>query len=368
MPTTAPVEIVPLPLPDRVGAPESAAFERMVAAMNGVAVALWGNDDFVSSAEAELATFRAQSFHEKVLFVAVSADEIVGRLLVDLPLEDDAVTATLLVDVVPGFRGRGVGTALLAAGEALAADRGRTVVAAYTEHPVAGLDARGEQVHAPVGTSTLPASSPDVRFATSHGYHLGQIERTSVLSLPVPEERAHRLLRDARAHAAGYRVVSWWAHAPSDLLDGFGRLKERMTVDVPQSGIVLDDEAWTGMRVRQHEDEFVGRGEPILVTAAQELAGGELVAYTEIAVPDHGAKAEQLDTFVAGPHRGRRLGTLVKAENIGLLGERAPRIRRLVTWNADENAPMIAVNEAFGFEPYALTGSWQKTLGSRRPT
>ena len=39
----------------------------------------------------------------------------------------------------------------------------------------------------------------------------------------------------------------------------------------------------------------------------------------------------------------------MKAENLARLGERAPHIRRLLTWNADENGPMIAVNEAFGF-------------------
>ena len=363
MPLTPPAAIRPLPLPESVGTTESAAFEEMVAVMNGVAFSLWGNDDFVYSAEAELTSYRAAAFHEKLVFVAVVSGAIVGRVVVDFPLEQDALTATLLVDVVPSLRGRGIGAALLAKGEELAAEGGRTVVAAYTEHPVAGLDRRGERVRAAVGSSSLPASSPDVRFALAHGYRLGQIERSSSLSLPVPPERAERLLRDARARSAGYRTMSWWAHAPAELVDDFARLKERMTVDVPQSGIVLDDEEWTAERVRGHEDEFVGRGEPILVTAAQHIAGGRLVAYTEIAVPDDGSKAEQLDTLVAGPHRGHRLGTLVKAENLTRLDERAPHIRRLLTWNADENGPMIAVNEAFGFQPYALTGSWQKSLG-----
>ena len=36
--------------------------------------------------------------------------------------------------------------------------------------------------------------------------------------------------------------------------------------------------------------------------------------------------------------------------------------RRILTWNADENDPMLAINRAFGFRPHALTGHWQKTL------
>ena len=140
MPLTPPAAIRPLPLPESVGTTESAAFEEMVAVMNGVAFSLWGNDDFVYSADAELTSYRAAAFHEKLVFVAVVSGAIVGRVVVDFPLEQDALTATLLVDVVPSLRGRGIGGALLAKGEELAAEGGRTVVAAYTEHPVAGLD------------------------------------------------------------------------------------------------------------------------------------------------------------------------------------------------------------------------------------
>ena len=73
MPPATPVSIDPVPLPDRVGVPESAAFEEMVTVMNGVAVDLWGNDDFVYSAEAELASYRTGDFHDKRVFVAVAA-------------------------------------------------------------------------------------------------------------------------------------------------------------------------------------------------------------------------------------------------------------------------------------------------------
>ena len=354
--------IVRIPLPERLGTPESAAFEELVSVMNGIAYELWGNDDFVYTAEAELASFRAQEFHEKLVFAAVVDGAIVGRVVADFPLEEDAVTATLLVDVAPAVRGRGIGSALLAKGEELAADGGRTALSAYTEHPVASLPADGELVRAVEGSSGLPADSPDVRFALSHGYRLGQIERSSALTLPLPPARAESLLADAVAHSGDYRTVSWWRRTPDEFVDAFAALKERMTTDVPQAGIALDDEAWTAQRVRQHEDELAGRGEPLLVTVAQHIQSGELAAYTEIAVPDDGDKAEQYDTLVAAAHRGRRLGTLVKLENLRRLAGIAPRIHRLLTWNADENTPMLAVNAAFGFRPHALTGNWQKTL------
>jgi GNAT superfamily N-acetyltransferase len=357
---TAPT-IAELTVPARVGVPESAAFEEMVAVMNGVAFSLWHDDDFVYSAEAELASLRAQDFHEKVVFVAVLDGVIVGRVIADFPLEEDAVTATLLVDVVPGLRGRGIGSALLAKGEDIVGDGGRSVIAAYTEHPAATLH-DGPVVRAEVGPSGLPADSPDVRFAHRHGYRLGQVERFSSLALPMPAERRDALLADAVAHSHDYRTVSWWRTAPDELVEEFAALKERMAVDIPQSGIAIDDEQWTADRVRTHENELIARGEPLLTTAAQHIPSGHLVAYTEITVPDDGDKAEQYDTLVAIAHRGHRLGTLVKLENLRRLAEHAPHIRRLLTWNADENAPMLAVNDAFGFELRGLTGTWQKTL------
>lgn len=366
--------IVGVRLPERLGTPESALFEQVVSVMNGIAYELWGNDDFVYTAEAELASYLAQEFHEKLIFAAVLDGAVVGRVVVDFPLEEDAVTATLLVDVAPAARGRGIGSALLAKGEELAADGGRTTVSAYTEHPVATLrggrggggGAGGRSgsglVYAEAGPSGLPADSPEVRFALANGYRLGQIERSSELALPLPAERAHALLTDALTRSRDYRTVSWWRHTPDEFADAFAALKERMTTDVPQSGIALDDEAWTAERVRRQEDELIDRGEPLLVTVAQHIPSGELAAYIEIAVPDDGDKAEQYDTLVAAAHRGRRLGTLVKLENLRRLADRAPRIHRLLTWNADENAPMLAVNDAFGFRPHALTGTWQKTL------
>jgi GNAT superfamily N-acetyltransferase len=353
--------IAELRIPARVGTPGSVAFEEMVAVMNGVAIALWQNDDFVYTAEAELASFQAQDFHDKLVFVAIVDGVIVGRVVTDFPLEEDAVTATLLVDVVPAMRGRGIGSALLARGEDLALDGGRTAVSAYTEHPAATLH-EGLVVRAAAGPSGLPADSPDVLFAQHHGYRLGQIERSSRLAVPMPAERRDTLLADAVAHSGDYRTVGWWRSAPDELVAEFAALKERMTVDVPQSGIALDDEAWTAERVRRHESELIARGEPLLVTVAQHIPSRRLVAYTEIAVPDDGDKAEQYDTLVATDHRGHRLGTLVKLENLQRLAEHAPHIGRLLTWNADENAPMLRVNDAFGFELHGLTGNWQKTL------
>ena len=72
--------------------------------------------------------------------------------------------------------------------------------------------------------------------------------------------------------------------------------------------------------------------------------------------------AYQWDTLVLADHRGHRLGQLVKAANLRALRAGLPQVRRVVTWNAESNAPMLRVNRALGFEPVGRMVEWQKSL------
>ncbi|WP_431221420.1 GNAT family N-acetyltransferase [Leifsonia xyli] len=111
-----------LPIPDALGTRESAAYEELIGVLNGIVVDLWGDDDFVETAEQALAAHRDQEYAERILFVAVEGDAIVGRVEAIFPLDEDSETVSLLVDVAPALRGRGIGTALLEKGEELAAE------------------------------------------------------------------------------------------------------------------------------------------------------------------------------------------------------------------------------------------------------
>jgi hypothetical protein len=54
-------------------------------------------------------------------------------------------------------------------------------------------------------------------------------------------------------------------------------------------------------------------------------------------------------TAVARPHRGHRLGLLVKVAMLELLADREPQLARIFTGNADSNEHMIAINNDLGF-------------------
>jgi hypothetical protein len=71
-------------------------------------------------------------------------------------------------------------------------------------------------------------------------------------------------------------------------------------------------------------------------------------------VPEWG---RQDPTMVARPHRGHRLGMLVKAAMLEWVATAEPGLRMIQTGNADGNAHMIAINEQLGYE--LLQPGWQ---------
>ena len=98
-------------------------------------------------------------------------------------------------------------------------------------------------------------------------------------------------------------------------------------------------------------------------TAARHFASGHVVGYTEVVVPLGAPEsAWQHDTLVVREHRGHGLGLAMKVANLWALLERHPAVRSINTWNAEDNAPMIAVNEEMGFEPVAHSAYWRREI------
>jgi GNAT superfamily N-acetyltransferase len=100
-----------------------------------------------------------------------------------------------------------------------------------------------------------------------------------------------------------------------------------------------------------------------LTAAAEHVPTGALAAYTEIGLPRGDAPpATQEDTLVLKSHRGHRLGMLLKAANLRQLREVSPDTAVITTFNAEDNRPMLDVNEALGFHAIGYEGSWQKRV------
>jgi GNAT superfamily N-acetyltransferase len=357
------LELRPIRIPPATDAADAADFVEMVRQRNLIYREISGHEDHDLTPEELLPHFRPDAYERRLAWLVLLEDEPVGRVGVDLPIEGDSAVAFWLVELRRHVWGRGIGTAAYALVERVAREHGRTVLQTWAEHEA---DAAGAlpRLDAPTGFGSVPLDHT-ARFLVRHGYALEQIERNSVLDLADPDARL-RPLRDAAAAAAdGYRVVRWTAPTPPELADDYAWMKSRMATDAPSAGLEIDEEAWDAARVALHDARYTGAGRTLQVTAAQHVATGRLAAFNELVIgPDHAAASHQEDTLVLAEHRGHRLGMLVKCDGLLAWRERFPASRRVLTYNAEENRPMLDINETIGFVPLAYEGAWKKTLSA----
>ncbi len=347
-------------IPAEPGADGWDDFAAMVELRNTTEAAGYGTDELNYSAEELLPGWTNQEHEPKRLFLARSDGRIVGRAVYETQADASSEHAWLLVQVHPDWRRRGIGTALADVVEGLAADEGRTTQIVYTVSP----DAAGPRLAAPTGFGSVPADNAEVRFLRGRGYTLEQIERGSRLPLPLDDEAMARTVESASA-AAGrdYVVHSWTGRTPERWREDLALLYTRMSTDAPTAGLDEPEDVWTVERLLASE-EADARGPRTTVTAAVEhRPSGRLAGFTQLSVPaEPWRPVAQEDTLVLKEHRGHRLGLLVKASNLLYLAREHPGHPSVVTFNAEENRPMLDVNEALGFVPMAYEGAWKRVV------
>lgn len=298
--------------------------------------------------------------HEPMrLLVARVGGRIVGRGIYETQIGDAADSAWLVTQVLPEFRGQGIGTALAHAVEVLAASDGRKKALVYT--PM--LQAAGEQLPAPTGFGSVPASHPDVQFLLNRGYAFEQAERASRLTLPV--SGIGILLEEAeRASGTDYRTHYWERRTPDRWREDLAHLATRMSTDAPSAGLEEPEDVWTVERIIESDDRSERLSPRRRVTAAIEhVPTGRLVGFTVLSVPIRTQRAvDQYATLVLREHRGHRLGMLLKLANLAHLERVAPGHPSVITFNAEENRHMLDVNEAIGFVQIASESAWRKDL------
>src|SRR5215468_229661 len=253
---------------------------------------------------------------------------VVAYYRLGLPDLENRDRAFLRPYVHPAARRRGIGRALLRHAAARAADYARSV-----------LD--GE---------VLEGSAGDA-FARRIGATLALEEVRRVQDLrKIPPGRVAGLRQSAERAAAGYSLVTWTGPAPDEYC---GQIAEVFNAsnDAPR-GAGMEDEVWDADRVRERTGSVLRAGHLRGYTVAAVLdATGEMAGFTEIVVdPEHPEWAYQLLTAVTRPHRGRRLGLLVKTAMLEWLAEAEPKLERIATGNAAANEHKIAVNETLGYE------------------
>lgn len=257
-----------------------------------------------------------------VALVAVDDGEPVGGAWAELTLKDNLQNAFATVFVAPGHRRRGIGSALWSDLAAALRQRGRAIVA-------------GEAVK----RVDEPESGSE-RFAEKLGFRVDLVN--AVRELPLPTEPPPAPARD------GYELVAWRGLAPEQWRAEYAHLRSLITQEAPLGDVAWENEYWDSARLELEARQWQESGRLAQIVAAV-APDGALVGHTQLIVPDSSDEVYQWDTLVLPEHRGHGLGLSLKAAAMREAEDLLAGRRRITTWNAASNTPMIAVNERLGY-------------------
>lgn len=282
-------------------------------------------------------------------FVAYLGDAPAGYLQVDLPTLENTENADMDLMVHPAYRRRGVGRALYERAVAIARENGRRRLMTMTVETLPGGPERD-------GAGSAFARAVGAKSA------LTEVRRRLRVST-VDDAALDAQLAEAWQHAKGYSVVQWREEAPEKDLDDIAYLDGRLLADAPMGDLEMEPEKVDAARIRAGEAARKARQRRLYNTAVRHDESGRLVAWTTLefshSVPEH---SFQQITIVHPAHRGHRLGTIVKIENLRFARAQEPAVQDIDTWNAAVNDHMISINEAIGFRPVDGWTNWQQEV------
>lgn len=351
------IDIRPFPLPASADEPgEAGEALRRSHEFNERSLALrYTEGVYVNTLVEHLASLRSTGGGRVDRLLAWDGAQLVGALTMYSPLLDSVEMTEATIEPEPQLplaAQREVAEALVARAHDEAARLDRTTIV------VSAVGAATGPVTARTGFGAGDPAEPGTAPLVARGYELEQVYRVSVAelaALPDLEERHAAAL----ARASAYELARWQGETPAELREGMRALHERMSIDAPVAGLAWEPETWDDDRLAEFERSKQEGGRTLLTVAARERATGELAGFTTLILPTSGSTARQHDTLVTTPHRGHGLGMLMKLDNLLRLRELRPELVRVVTWNAEENRAMLAVNEASGFLPVAYEAQWQ---------
>ncbi|WP_375431842.1 GNAT family N-acetyltransferase [uncultured Friedmanniella sp.] len=263
-----------------------------------------------------------------------------GTAVLERDTEQNTHLGEVDVNVVPEQRRLGLGSRLL--------------TAALEQADAAGLTTLTGEVNA------ADPTSPGLGFAAAQGFGTVHTELRLVLDLPVHDDRLDKLSRSTRAAEHGYRVTSWCGPTPKEHLETLAALRTGMNADVPAGELDADPEVVTAASLAARDERLAARGY-LSVVGLATAPDGRAAGYSQVLVHgDDPTNAVQDDTYVLAAHRGRRIGTLLKATVLAVLQHRAPQVRHLHTWTDELNSPMQVINAAFGFRPVEVMHQVQR--------
>ena len=280
---------------------------------------------------------------EMVLLGAFEGDEMWGAARIDHSLHDNLHSASAHLYVHPDRQRRGIGRALVAAGEDVARRRGRRLLMTEAFAPPEG-------------------ESPGLLFARVMGFRDGIEDRIKVVDLFETEPTWAELERRTAPRHEDYRIVTWRDAVPEKLVEDYCRLNEMFFAEAPMGELEVEPEKWDAARVAQQAERNRRTGRRML-SAGALAPDGVLVGLTEAVFSERAAwRGFQSGTLVDPQHRGHALGLAMKLANHRQVRAVFPDCKVLMTGNAGVNAAMNAVNDALGYREIERCVEMQKDI------
>lgn len=358
------LQIRSLQLPDRWddASPTGTLFRAAAAHAGRVGDERFGAGVADLTPEERLASWRPSDAESHVRRIALDGDRIVGAASIWLPMLESTRVAEHGLMVEAGDDDdarRALIDALLDDVGRVAAEHGRTTIIGSSDAASSGA------VSAATGFGGVDPDATEAAAMLARGYTLQQVYRMSVADLRQIDLEQRWADASASAASAGYETVVWAGPTPAEHRPAMRQLHERMSTDSPTGGLVLEAQTWSDERLAQFETQKSAGGRTMRTAAARHIDSGEVVGFTTLFVgaainAPGGDVARQHDTLVRREHRGHALGMLLKLANLRGLRDHHPTHPRVSTMNAEENRPMLAVNEATGFLPVHFEGVWQR--------
>lgn len=238
------------------------------------------------------------------------------------------------VGVLPAYRRQGIGRRLLAQVASLAQQKGRKTLTTRTY-------------------DTVPA---------------GCLWLTRLGGKP---DTATHLYRLNLADLEMARLDAWLALAPTELelASWVDALSPELSTAVARLLPYLGAEAgvpavYAPQQVQELDEAARQSGLEQWVLYARTRESGEMVGYTAVFFrADQPEEAAQGDTIVAPAYRQQGVARWLKAAMLAKIKQERPDVRRIITMNANDNAPIIAINKALGYKPYLSQCAWRVPLG-----
>lgn len=279
------------------------------------------------------------AYGRHVLVLVREGDVALGGGWVSLPLKDNRGDAYVEVFVRASRRRQGLGSRILAALVETASAAGRTRL-------------RAEAVWG-VGAGPEGTEEPGPAFCRSHGFEVDILDAVRELPLPVAD-------LSPPAVADGYRLLDWRL-CPERWLVQYAGLRHVLLQEAPSGPVGHENEFWDAERVRHEEREWHDQGR-VAQTCAVVAPDGRLAGHTQLVFAADGVEAYQWDTLVLPEHRGHGLGLALKRQAMHAAADLLAGRRRITTWNAASNTPMIAVNEMLGYRQSAWAAEYVRSL------